>query len=132
MISGKRILAALFAATQSVLVMSGCLFDRKGELDHPSVCGHVYEEGSEKTISDAIVRVHFCHKLGSPSGDRLEVKTDASGYFYLSSRNCMGVFSYELNISKTGYDSLYVVDEDSRADLFDDCSEHDYFLEKQN
>jgi hypothetical protein len=118
-------------ATLLTLLMNGCLFDRKSELDHPNVCGFVYERGNEKTIIGALVRVHFCFERNSPSGDRLAVRTDSAGYFYLESKNCMGNFQIEINISKDGYDTLDQITTRDVSGLLDDCLNHDYYLSKK-
>jgi hypothetical protein len=125
--SSSRMLLALSAGL-SILV-SGCLYTAKDELDHPSVCGNVLDEDSQAPIVDAMVSVRFCLDNG-PSGDRLSIHTDSSGYFYLSSPNCMGKFRYMLSITHESYDSLLVIDTQSGSGLLADCMDHDYSLKK--
>jgi hypothetical protein len=117
-----------FSAGLSMLV-SGCLFATKSELDHPSVCGNVLDADSHAPIVDATVTVRFCLDNG-PSGDRLSIRTDSNGWFYLSSPNCMGNFRYMLSITHESYDSLLLIDAQSSSGLFSDCIDHDYPLEK--
>jgi hypothetical protein len=124
--ASRTLLASLAGLS---LLVSGCLFAAKDELDHPSVCGNVLDEDSQAPIADAMVSVRFCLDNG-PSGDRLSIRTDGSGHFYLSSPNCMGNFRYMLSITHESYDSLLLIDTQYSSGLLTDCVDHDYPLKK--